>query len=238
MKKEKLSQDTGFIVIHRKILDWEWWNDTNTTRLFFYLILKANWEDKKWRGITVKRGQVITGIFKLGQQTKMTVQQTRTALSKLKSTNEITIQSTNEYSLVTINKYNKYQDTNQQNNKRTTNEQQTNNKRVTTTKPLKPLKPLKPYREEKNLIKKDFSKIEDITEPVIQKLAEKYGVTTKYVEGKIEDMQDYTASTGKKYKDYKATLNLWIRRDKEKLSNSPKHYAAGKTAYYVEPGGK
>ena len=127
MKKEKLSQDTGFIVIHRKILDWEWWNDTNTTRLFFYLILKANWEDKKWRGITVKRGQVITGIFKLGQQTKMTVQQTRTALSKLKSTNEITIQSTNEYSLVTINKYNKYQDTNQQNNKRTTNEQQTSN---------------------------------------------------------------------------------------------------------------
>ena len=127
MKKEKLSQDTGFIVIHRKILDWEWWNDTNTTRLFFYLILKANWEDKKWRGITVKRGQVITGIFKLGQQTKMTVQQTRTALSKLKSTNEITIQSTNEYSLITVNNYNKYQDTNQQNNKRTTNEQQTSN---------------------------------------------------------------------------------------------------------------
>jgi len=94
---------------------------------------------------------------------------------------------------------------------------------------------IKRERKNKLLIKRNFSKIEDITEPVIQELSEKYGVPVDFVRGKKEDLENYVASTGRKYKDYKATLNLWLKKDIEKLSNSPKHYAAGKTAYYTGP---
>jgi hypothetical protein len=38
---------SGWIKIHRSILEWEWYEDTNTFRLFMHLILKANHKDRK-----------------------------------------------------------------------------------------------------------------------------------------------------------------------------------------------
>ena len=49
--------NNGFILIHRKITNWEWYSDTNVFCAFLHCIFLANWEDKKWRGITIKRGQ-------------------------------------------------------------------------------------------------------------------------------------------------------------------------------------
>lgn len=125
----------GWIKLHRKILEWEWYSDINTRILFIHLLLSANHKDQRWKGVLIRRGQILTGINKLSQQTKQTVQQTRTALNKLKSTNEITIESTNKYSVITICKWDSYQiipednnnQDNNQDNKRTTNEQQTTN---------------------------------------------------------------------------------------------------------------
>ena len=44
----------GFIKLHRKIIDWEWYDDINTKTLFIHILLMANFEDKKWHGETVK----------------------------------------------------------------------------------------------------------------------------------------------------------------------------------------
>lgn len=129
-----MNEDKSFIVINRKILKWGWYDDINTKVLFLHLLLIANWEDKEWHGITVKRGQVITGRKKLSKETKLTEQQIRTALDKLISTNEITINTTNKYSVITINNYRKYQDYNQRDNQNITNNQPTNNQQITTTK--------------------------------------------------------------------------------------------------------
>ena len=131
-----MNENNGFIVINKKILKWEWYQDTNTVRLFLHLLLIANWEDKKWQGIEIKRGQAITSLKHLVQQTKLTLQQVRTSLTRLISTNEITKKTTNKYTVITINNYNKYQDYNKQDNKQITNEQQTNNKQITTTKQI------------------------------------------------------------------------------------------------------
>lgn len=105
------------------MLEWEWYDDTNVVRLFLHLLLTANYEDKSWHGITIKRGQLLTSIQTLAEQTHLSFQQTRTALSKLKSTSEITSKSTNSYTLITICKYDDYQT--QENS-----EQQTDNIRV------------------------------------------------------------------------------------------------------------
>ena len=40
----------SYIKIDRKILDWEWYRNLNTCRLFFHLLLKANWKDGRFEG--------------------------------------------------------------------------------------------------------------------------------------------------------------------------------------------
>lgn len=38
----------GFINLHRKILDWEWYDDINVFRVFTHLLLTVNWTPAKW----------------------------------------------------------------------------------------------------------------------------------------------------------------------------------------------
>ena len=130
----------GFIKLHRKFIEWEWYTDNNVKILFLHLLLSVNHKDNKWRGQLVKKGSFITSYEKLAIATNLTIQQVRTALNKLKSTGEITYKSTSLNSIITINNWDEYQENNKQNNKQITNEQQTNNKRITTTKEYKELK--------------------------------------------------------------------------------------------------
>jgi len=125
--------NNGYIALHRKILDWEWYSEPVTRSLFIHLILIANFTDKKWNGIEIGRGQVLTGRFKLAQTLNFSEMQIRTALKRLKSTSDITIKTTNKYSIITIKNYDQYQSDNQPTNQRTTNKQPTNNQQITTT---------------------------------------------------------------------------------------------------------
>lgn len=119
----------GWIKLHRKMVNWEWYNDINVKVVFLHLLLTANHEDKKWQGIEIKRGQKITSLEYLSKETNLSIMKIRTALDKLKATNEITVKPTNKYTLINIVKYNDYQvvegknnkQDNIQDNKRTTN---------------------------------------------------------------------------------------------------------------------
>lgn len=130
----------GFIQIDRKILKWEWYQDVKVFHLFLYFILRANWEDGRWKGIDVKRGQLITGRLKLSKDTGLSEMEIRTCQKKLILTGEITIKSTSKYTIITICKYDTYQtkydqsnqQINQQPNQRATNEQPTSNQQITT----------------------------------------------------------------------------------------------------------
>lgn len=122
----------GFIVIHRKMIDWEWFTDLNTCHLFLYCLIKANHENKKWQGVNVDRGSFITSLEHISKDTGLTVRQVRTALDKLKMTNELTSKTTSRYSIISIKNYNLYQDYDKPNDKRMTSKRQTNDKRMTT----------------------------------------------------------------------------------------------------------
>ncbi len=101
---------SGWIKVHRSLLKWEWYDDVNTWRLFMHLLLRANHEDKKWRGQTIKRGQILTGRKALSAETGLSEKTVRTSLKKLEMTNEVAIKSTSKYSIITITKWNDYQD--------------------------------------------------------------------------------------------------------------------------------
>ena len=122
----------GFIFLHRKFLEWEWYDDANAMRLFLHCLLNANHKDGKWQGKVIKRGSFITGRLKLASSLKLSEMEIRTALKHLKSTNEITIKTTSQYSIITVNNWDKYQQINQRNNQQITNKQPTNNQQITT----------------------------------------------------------------------------------------------------------
>jgi len=99
----------GWIKLHRKFSQWEWFDKSEMVHLFIYFLLLANHEDKKWNGIIIKRGQLVTGRNKIKKQTGISERTIRTCLNRLKSTNEITIKTTNRYSIITICNYDNYQ---------------------------------------------------------------------------------------------------------------------------------
>lgn len=160
MDNDKLIENGGFIKLYRSMLKWEWYDDINVKVLFLHLLLKANYENKKWRGIEIQRGELITSISQLSKETQLTPQQVRTCIKKLKKTGEITSKTTSKFTLIHIEKYSFFQTqeqeynkeiTNKQqtNNNQITNKQQTNNKQVTTTKEYKELKEIQEREEGK-----------------------------------------------------------------------------------------
>ena len=99
----------GWIKIHRQILEWRWYSDINVTRLFLHLLLKANFDTKDWQDVTIGRGQLVTSIGRLAEQTSLSIKEVRTALKKLESTGEIITKGANRFTTITICKYDTYQ---------------------------------------------------------------------------------------------------------------------------------
>lgn len=141
--RENATGGAGFIKLHRQILNWEWYDDINTTRVFIHLLLTVNYEPKRWHGITVPRGGIITSVAKLAAETGLSQMQIRRALNNLQTTNEITKRATNKYTLIIVENYSLYQDKPPKDNKQITNKQQTSNKQTTTTKEYKESKEIK-----------------------------------------------------------------------------------------------
>jgi len=135
----------GWIKISYKLLEWEWFQSPDMVQIFLYFLLKANYEKKRWLGIVIERGQFVTSLSAISKETHLSTQVVRTCINRLISTSEITCKSTNKYRIITICKYDDYQQnensTNNQNNmqfnNQLTSKQQTNNNQLTTTKEYK-----------------------------------------------------------------------------------------------------
>lgn len=101
--------ESGYIKIHRSLLNWEWYSDINTKVVFLHLLLTVNYEDQKWQGITIKRGQRVSSYQKISTELKLSIQSVRTALAHLISTGEVTHETYPKYGVFTVINYDKYQ---------------------------------------------------------------------------------------------------------------------------------
>jgi hypothetical protein len=124
---------SGWIKIHRQILEWEWYSDNNSFRVFLHLLLKANHKQKRYKGLELKIGTIITSRDILAIETGLSVQQIRTALDKLKSTNEVTIKTNSQGTIIEVVNYAKYQLVTNE----VTIKEPTSNQQVTTNKNVK-----------------------------------------------------------------------------------------------------
>ena len=123
-----------FIKIHRKIVQWEWYDDVNTKVLFLHLLLTVNYKQGKWRWYVIEPWSIITSLPKLAKQCRLTMQKLRTSLKKLESTWEITCKSTSTFTCIILNNWATY---NILDNRQITDEQHADNMRVTSIEEYK-----------------------------------------------------------------------------------------------------
>ena len=204
--------ENSYIKILRKLKGWEWYKKPNMVHLFIHLLLSANFVKGKFQGIDVERGQFITGIKKLSADTGISEQSLRTCLKRLKLTGEITIKSTSEFSLVTIVKYNDYQqyekESTHKSTHKSTNNQQTINKPSTTIEEeIKEEKRKEVYRQFKHL---EISIIEN------NKLLE-IGYTQEQINSIYDSIENY--ANNKKYSSLYLTATKWLNKEYPNVKN-------------------
>ena len=197
------------------MLDWEWYGNTNVVRVFLHCLLKANYQQRVWQGVTIERGQFITSVASMSAELGLSPKQVRGALMKLERANNLAIKGTNKYSVITICNYDIYQsspDTKGQTKGQTTGkpkgEQQGNSNRyIDNTE-----------EQNKNTTPKGDSKkfrkpsIEEIRDYILE-----YGCY--WVDA--ERFFDYYESNGWKVgknamKDWRAAVRNWNRQEQAK----------------------
>mgnify|MGYP003113638251 CR=1 FL=1 len=192
--------EQGWVKIHRQLLSWEWYDDTNTFRLFMHLLLKANHKDKRYRGKVVKAGSLLTGRELLSSETGLSIQQIRTSISRLKSTNEITIKTSKQGSVIQVVKYSKYQIV----TNKVTNSQPTANQQLTTNKNVK---------NEKNVKNNSYRAFLHLSISVedFNKLVSDFKISKEKVDDYLDRIENYNQNT--KYKSLYLTARNWIKKD-------------------------
>lgn len=112
--------------------------------MFVHLLLSANYEDGKWRGQVVKRGQVITTRASLSRATGMSEKAVRTCLAHLAASECVKIETrAKQYTVITICKYDNYQISKPQDGQRAANERPTSGQQRAS---------IKEEKESKNII--------------------------------------------------------------------------------------
>lgn len=121
--------DTGWIKLHRKILDNPICKKPNWGWLWVCLLLMANHDENEkfiWNGevVHLKKGQFITGRKKLHEATKIPESSIEDILRFLETRHQIRQEKTSKYRLITILNWDKYQYSDSKGNNRATTEQQ------------------------------------------------------------------------------------------------------------------
>jgi len=215
-----------WIKLYRKFYEWEWFADSDMVKFFIYLLLKVNFEEKSWKGLTVKRGQLVTSLSKLSQECNLSIQVVRTCLYKLKKTGEATYNTTNHFTVITLCNYDNYQSENEQSNTQPnislTNKQQTINKQSTTTKEYKNIR----TKEEKEITKENLEERRFEFKKTLQPYSEEFTQTT------VDAFFNYCSeASGKKMRwemekvfEIKRRLSTWKSREKKSTeSYNPKN---------------
>ena len=81
----------------------------NMMALWVHLLLHAETKTTKRKGVTVRRGQLLTSLPQLSEWTGLSIQTLRTALKRLESARQITCRATHKATCITICNFANYQ---------------------------------------------------------------------------------------------------------------------------------
>lgn len=213
-----------YIKLSRKILEWEWWEDINTCRLFIYCLLKANWKDGRFKGMVIPKGSFVSSIPKISDETSLTIREIRTAISHLKSTGEVTCKSYTKYTVFTVKNYCEYQQSDLQNDRQATDKRHSNDILTTTIEEYKEGKNNK--KEDTNVSKKKFEP------PTVEEVRAYCQERNNSVDP--QTFVDFYSSKGwmvgkNHMKDWKAAVRTWEKSSRQSIETpAKKKYDANK----------
>ena len=207
----------GYISIYRQITEWEWYKDTATKSLFLHLLVTANFTDTRFMGKTIKRGQVVTSLPSLSEETGLSIRQIRTAINHLISTGEVTNKSYTKYRVISIVNYDVYQDNRQTD--RQTSDRQSTVKRQTSDSQTTDNRQHHNKNNNANNANKGKKREGTFVPPTLEEVQ-------SYVREKGFRMDagaffDHFSASGwvmkggQKIKDWKAAVRNWERREKD-----------------------
>jgi hypothetical protein len=201
--------NSGWITIHRKLLDWEWFDDSNTLHVFIYCLLRSNHKLNMWRGNKIHPGQFITSQKHISEATGLSVRKVRTSLDKLKLTGELTVKTTSKFSIISITNWISHQAVDTQKASKASLKRQTNDRQATTN------------NNDNNVNNKDKKgKNSRFTPPDINQVSEYLNERgASHIDGQqfIDHHQTrgWIMSNRQKMKDWKAAVRTWISNDKK-----------------------
>ena len=204
--------DDTFVKLFRKFEKWEWYTVPNTTKLFLHCLIKAYRFDTNYRGQLFKAGSFPTSIEKLSLENGLSVREVRTSLNHLKSTHELTIETSSKGTIITVNNYSQYQDGDKRNDTQATSERQSSDKVATTIK------------ESKKDIKKESKNNTNTGNVFVKPSLSELEAYCQERENCIDAQSfiDFYDSNGwmvgkNKMKDWKASVRTWESRNGETI---------------------
>ncbi len=105
-----MGEPTTYIKLDRSIMQWRWYQNGNTFRVFLHCLLSANIEDCDFEEITIHRGEFSTSYAKIAKTLGMSLKEVRTAIAHLKGTGEIKTEKHAKYQVICVLNYDLYQD--------------------------------------------------------------------------------------------------------------------------------
>lgn len=200
-----MAEKTTFVKLDRNLATWRWFKNPKTVVVWIWLIINANIEDHDFERETIHRGEIATSRKTISTATGLTENEVRTALDHLKSTGEITSRIRSKYQVISILRYNDYQDV-------------STGKRPGTT-PAKPRQTTGRSPQSKNIRMKEGKNEKNVcvhTPPSRTEVAEyclSLGVSTD-----IDAFIQYNNATGwkigrTKVEDWRPLLTKWISHD-------------------------
>lgn len=109
-KETQINDNSGWICLHRSILDWQHWGEPNVTVVFLTLLLLANHKRKWWQGHRCERGETFATLDTLREYTKLSKPTIIRALRVLEDSGELVRTQVSQKCCKTrVCKYNDYQ---------------------------------------------------------------------------------------------------------------------------------
>jgi len=99
----------GYIKLSRKLLDWEWYKDANTMRVWVHILLLANWADGRFQGEEIPRGSIVCSYGKIAEALGLTYKQVRTAIKHLIGADQVAIIRKRNFLILSVLRYDDYQ---------------------------------------------------------------------------------------------------------------------------------
>lgn len=104
--------DGSWIKLHRSIVDTAFWPDDWLVRLWIWCLVKAKFDDSKWKHIHLKRGEFVTGRHSAAEELGVSPSKWMRGIHKLSEYGCIEYKPDSKWTVISICNYSTYQDDN------------------------------------------------------------------------------------------------------------------------------